>query len=120
MGNWVYAWDSDTGALLWKKFLGTPIKGSTDIDAHNINIDWGILSTPVIDPAAGRMSSAIGRVSAAVGKTGTISSPPWTLSPASRCRRRSTWKARSSPRAGAPGAAVQVDGAQAAVRPQHR
>lgn len=55
MGNWVYAWDSDTGALLWKKFLGTPIKGSTDIDAHNINIDWGILSTPVIDPAAGRM-----------------------------------------------------------------
>jgi outer membrane protein assembly factor BamB len=55
MGNWVYAWDTDTGALLWKKFLGTAIKGSTDIDAHNINIDWGILSTPVIDPVAGRM-----------------------------------------------------------------
>jgi hypothetical protein len=55
MGNWIHAWDTDTGELLWQKFLGTPIRGSTDIDAHNINIDWGILSTPVIDQAAGRM-----------------------------------------------------------------
>jgi hypothetical protein len=55
MGNWVYAWDIDTGALLWKKFLGTPIQGSQDIDAHNINVHWGVLSTPVIDAAVGRI-----------------------------------------------------------------
>lgn len=55
MGNWIHTWDTDTGEKLWQKFLGTPIKGSTDIDSHNINIDWGILSTPVIDRAAGRM-----------------------------------------------------------------
>ncbi len=53
MGNCVYAWDADTGALLWKTQLGPPIKGDTAIDAHNINILWGILSTPVIDSATG-------------------------------------------------------------------
>jgi outer membrane protein assembly factor BamB len=53
MGNTVYAWDADTGELLWKTNLGTPINGSQAIDAHNINIKWGILSTPVIDRLAG-------------------------------------------------------------------
>jgi hypothetical protein len=53
MGNTVYAWDADTGELLWKTVLGTPIDGSQDIDAHNINVKWGILSTPVIDRPAG-------------------------------------------------------------------
>jgi len=53
MGNTVYAWDADTGALLWKTNLGTPINGSNDIDAHDINVKWGILSTPVIDRPAG-------------------------------------------------------------------
>ncbi len=52
MGNTVYAWDADTGQLLWKTNLGTPINGSQQIDAHNINVKWGILSTPVIDRAA--------------------------------------------------------------------
>src|SRR5438067_13101423 len=28
MGNTVYAWDADTGELLWKTNLGTPITGS--------------------------------------------------------------------------------------------
>jgi PQQ enzyme repeat len=53
MGNTVYAWDADTGELLWKTTLGTPINGSQAIDAHNINVKWGILSTPVIDRPAG-------------------------------------------------------------------
>jgi hypothetical protein len=53
MGNTVYAWDADTGELLWKTTLGTPINGSQVIDAHNINVKWGILSTPVIDRPAG-------------------------------------------------------------------
>jgi hypothetical protein len=52
MANTVYAWDADTGELLWKTNLGTPINGSQAIDEHNINIKWGILSTPVIDRAA--------------------------------------------------------------------
>jgi hypothetical protein len=51
MGNTVYAWDSDTGELLWKTNVGTPITGSQAIDSHNINVKWGILSTPVIDRA---------------------------------------------------------------------
>ena len=55
MGNTVYAWDADTGELLWKTNLGAPIKGSQEIDAHNINVNWGILSTPVIDRAAGTL-----------------------------------------------------------------
>jgi hypothetical protein len=53
MGNTIFAWDADTGALLWKTNLGIPINGSTAIDAYNINVKWGILSTPVIDRAAG-------------------------------------------------------------------
>src|SRR6266853_4837593 len=54
MGNTVFACDADTGELLWRTNLGTPINGSTDIDdpgkqGHTINVKWGILSTPVID-----------------------------------------------------------------------
>lgn len=52
MGNTVYAWDADTGQLLWERNLGTPITGSNQIDMHVINVKWGILSTPVIDRAA--------------------------------------------------------------------
>jgi hypothetical protein len=55
MGNTVYAWDADTGELLWKRVLGTPINGETAIDFHNINVKWGILSTPVIDRASGTL-----------------------------------------------------------------
>jgi len=53
MGNTVYAWDADTGELLWKTLVGTPINGSTTIDENNTNDKWGILSTPVIDRSAG-------------------------------------------------------------------
>lgn len=55
MGNTVYAWDADTGDLLWKRVLGTPISGGTAIDFHNINVKWGILSTPVIDRGSGTL-----------------------------------------------------------------
>lgn len=53
MANDIFAYDASNGALLWKINLGTPIKGSRAIDAWGINDNWGILSTPVIDPAAG-------------------------------------------------------------------
>lgn len=53
MGNTVYAWDADTGVLLWKTNLGMPINSETAIDSHNTNVHLGIMSTPVIDRAAG-------------------------------------------------------------------
>src|SRR5262245_10749807 len=49
MGNGVYAYDANDASLLWKRSIGPPIKGSTDIDSHLINQFWGILSTPVIE-----------------------------------------------------------------------
>ena len=55
MSNRVHAFDVETGTLLWSRYLGPPIRGSTAIDAHDINIDWGILSPPVLDPGAGRL-----------------------------------------------------------------
>src|SRR5450631_3116999 len=51
-GN-VYAWDADSGAVLWQQHVATPIVGSRAIDAWNINVHWCFLSTPVIDLAAG-------------------------------------------------------------------
>jgi PQQ enzyme repeat len=53
MGNTVYAFDAQTGTLLWKTNLGRPIVGTKQIDAWLVNVHWGILSTPVIDEAAG-------------------------------------------------------------------
>jgi PQQ enzyme repeat len=53
MGNTVYAFDAQTGALLWRTNLGRPIVGTKQIDAWLINVAWGILSTPVIDESAG-------------------------------------------------------------------
>jgi hypothetical protein len=53
MANEVLAFDANDGALLWHRTLGTPINGTQAIDEHLINDHWGILSTPVIDPAAG-------------------------------------------------------------------
>src|SRR5215472_1768358 len=53
MGNTVYAFDAHSGALLWKRNLGHPIAGTKAIDAWMVNVAWGILSTPVIDEAAG-------------------------------------------------------------------
>lgn len=53
MGNTVYAFDATSGAPLWKTNLGRPIAGTRSIDAWLINVSWGILSTPVVDEAAG-------------------------------------------------------------------
>jgi hypothetical protein len=53
MGNWIYAFDAATGAQVWGKFLGRPIKGTREIDGYLINVNWGVLSTPVVDEAAG-------------------------------------------------------------------
>jgi hypothetical protein len=55
MGNHVYAWDADTGEQLWDAFLGHPVNGTVDIDAHLVNVHWGILSTPVIDAPKRRL-----------------------------------------------------------------
>lgn len=62
MGNHVFAFDADAPQghdLLWKAFLGEPYRPPdleepgehrrTSSDRWGINIDWGILSTPVID-----------------------------------------------------------------------
>ena len=60
MANNVYAFDVNTAAKLWKTNLGTPVSpkitgktifglNETEIDSWGININWGILSTPVID-----------------------------------------------------------------------
>jgi outer membrane protein assembly factor BamB len=59
MANQVWAFDANDGAQLWQRTLGRPIDGNKDIDWSGgptmplINDHWGILSTPVIDLAAG-------------------------------------------------------------------
>lgn len=55
MANQLWAFDADTGARLWTRTLGTPVTGTEPIDHYLINDHWGILSTPVIDAAAGIM-----------------------------------------------------------------
>ncbi|MCK1385617.1 hypothetical protein [Bradyrhizobium sp. 21] len=55
MGNWVYAFDAATGEKVWATHLGRPIVGTRAIDGHMTNVNWGILSTPVIDQAAGML-----------------------------------------------------------------
>ncbi|HMC51995.1 MAG TPA: PQQ-binding-like beta-propeller repeat protein [Acidimicrobiales bacterium] len=49
----VYALDAATGAIVWSRHLGTPVPSSSlpcgDVDPV------GITSTPVVDPAAGRV-----------------------------------------------------------------
>jgi PQQ enzyme-like repeat protein len=67
MANNIWAFDANDGKAIWAKptNLGRPIKpkptphpgfpDSTDIDIWGVNILWGILSTPVIDPETNRM-----------------------------------------------------------------
>jgi len=51
MGNKVYAFDANTGHLMWQVSLGKPfIPDPRDpVDIHHINRSFGILATPVID-----------------------------------------------------------------------
>lgn len=58
MANNVWAFDADDGTQIWRvpTKLGTPIRpNGTEIDIFRINRMWGILSTPVIDPATQTM-----------------------------------------------------------------
>jgi|HubBroStandDraft_1064217.scaffolds.fasta_scaffold12342_3 hypothetical protein len=55
MANRVFAFDANNGTQLWMVQLGNPIENNRTIDAYMINDHWGILSTPVIDVAAGLM-----------------------------------------------------------------
>lgn len=58
MANNVWAFDATNGQQVWNRpvNLRRPIKpNGTEIDMFGINILWGILSTPVIDPDTGRM-----------------------------------------------------------------
>jgi len=67
MANNVWAFDANDGKPIWAKpaNLGRPVKpaltpvrgfpGRTDIDLWGINILWGIISTPVIDPDTHKM-----------------------------------------------------------------
>ena len=57
MHNTVFAFDADTGAQLSTRWLGNPVTGT---DVHKlkgttIHSEWGIASTPVIDPATGTL-----------------------------------------------------------------
>jgi outer membrane protein assembly factor BamB len=62
MGNHVYAYDANNGNLLWGPVsLGPPVKNNPrpihqiNIDSKNINEQWGVISTPVIDLEAQTM-----------------------------------------------------------------
>ncbi len=49
----VYAFDADSGgAPYWRISLGTPVPSSV-INTANIQVEVGIISTPVIDPSSG-------------------------------------------------------------------
>jgi outer membrane protein assembly factor BamB len=99
MANNVYAFDVNSGTRLWKRNLGKPISPKqegrlntgltkTDIDLFGVNLKWGILSTPVIDPdtntlyvvswssADGKRDKAVHQLNALDLKTGKPSQKP--------------------------------------------
>jgi hypothetical protein len=55
MANVIRGVDAHDGSGIWQTSVGTPINGSPEIDAHNINQHWGCLSTGVIDPDTRRL-----------------------------------------------------------------
>jgi hypothetical protein len=50
MSDGLWAFDAGTGEVLWTFKLGRPIKGSKAFDMYQTNDNFGILSTPVVDP----------------------------------------------------------------------
>lgn len=50
MGNVVFAFDAYTLEELWQAKIGSPVVATRDMDMWGINPQFGILSTPVIDP----------------------------------------------------------------------
>jgi outer membrane protein assembly factor BamB len=65
MANNVWAFDVADGSVLWKTNLGKPITPrptphpgfptASEIDLFGINVKWGILGTPCIDPGTARL-----------------------------------------------------------------
>ncbi len=55
MADDVYAYDIDTGLRLWQQHVGNPIPDTRALDMWLTQGDWGILSTPVINPATGTL-----------------------------------------------------------------
>jgi hypothetical protein len=51
MNNTVWMYDANSSDMLWEQKVGIPINQTNTIDMWGINDHWGILSTPVIDPA---------------------------------------------------------------------
>jgi hypothetical protein len=74
MADDVYAFDADTGALLWKQHIGNPIPDTLALDMWLTQGNWGILSTPVIDQATGTIY-----VDAMVSPTGQESNSQFVL-----------------------------------------
>jgi hypothetical protein len=50
----VYAFDADSGAQLWRQSLGTP-QATADVGCTDIQPEYGINSTPVIDRSSGTL-----------------------------------------------------------------
>jgi outer membrane protein assembly factor BamB len=50
MSDGLWAFNAETGEVVWAKKLGIPVKGTAGLDMFAINDNWGILGTPVIDP----------------------------------------------------------------------
>lgn len=50
MSDGLWCFNADTGEVLWAVKLGIPIKGDKAFDMFQVNDNWGILGTPVIDP----------------------------------------------------------------------
>jgi hypothetical protein len=50
----VYAFDADSGTQYWQVSLGTAVPSSV-IHTTNIQVEVGIISTPVIDPSSGTL-----------------------------------------------------------------
>jgi len=94
MSNNVWAFDADTGKTVWPRpvNLGRPLHpGTFEIQLFDINTLWGILSTPVIDPATstiyivcwtspdGSLANAQFQVHALDIATGQRRHPPMTI-----------------------------------------
>jgi hypothetical protein len=81
MHNTIYTFDADDGTQLSARWLGTPITGFDlgVLKPVTIHSEFGIVSTPVIDPATGTCMSC-------AGATKTASAGPPTVCSVSICR----------------------------------
>lgn len=55
MADVVRGVDAHDGSAIWQTALGTPLTGTTKVDAWMINQHWGCISTGVIDPDLQRL-----------------------------------------------------------------